>query len=285
MRGIWKWVSLAAMRIAPISLRVMCPRRHSTGRIQRGSAFWRRPTSILNQTTSSKPGRCLSICAARWASGEPAISSSGCGSEARYERTSATARSSALRCSSRARAISRSSGSASTCSSSFSISRSRSAARIVSGVGASTHSAGMRAPRSIISTRRRRGNGTISTAVPFLPARPVRPERCWSVSASRGISTCTTSVIEGRSIPRAATSVATQTRARRSRSACSALLRSFWLCSPDSATAANPRSCNVACRRRTLSRVAQNRIAVSASCRRSRLTTADSMSAGATVIA
>src|SRR5690606_34535459 len=38
-RGIWKWVSLAPIRIAPISLRVMCPRRHSSGRIQRGSAL------------------------------------------------------------------------------------------------------------------------------------------------------------------------------------------------------------------------------------------------------
>src|SRR3546814_8178872 len=68
----------------------------------------------------------------------------------------------------------------------------------------------------------------------------------------------------GRSMPRAATSVATHTRARRSRSACSAWLRSFWLCSPDSATAAKPRLTNRAWRRRTLSRVAQNSIAVSA---------------------
>ena len=43
-------------------------------------------------------------------------------------------------------------------------------------------------------------------------------------------------------MPRAATSVATQTRARPSRSACSARLRSVWDSSPDSATAAKPRS-------------------------------------------
>ena len=46
--------------------------------------------------------------------------------------------------------------------------------------------------------------------MPFLPARPVRPERCCSVSASRGSSTWTTSDSFGRSMPRAATSVATQ---------------------------------------------------------------------------
>ena len=37
----------------------------------------------------------------------------------------------------------------------------------------------------------------MSTAVPFLPARPVRPERCWSVSASRGSSTWTTRLSAG----------------------------------------------------------------------------------------
>ena len=75
-------------------------------------------------------------------------------------------------------------------------------------------------------------------------------------------------------------SVATSTRARPSRSACSAWLRSFWLCSPDSATALKPRSTSELCSRRTFSRVAQNSKALSASCSRSRLTTACSMSAG-----
>ena len=105
--------------------------------------------------------------------------------------------------------------------------RSRSLVRMSSGVGTGIHAKSIRAPRSIISTRLRRGKGTISTAVPFLPARPVRPERCCSVSASRGSSTWTTRLSVGRSIPRAATSVATQTRARRSRIAWSAWLRSF----------------------------------------------------------
>ncbi len=49
-------------------------------------------------------------------------------------------------------------------------------------------------------------------------------------------------------MPRAATSVATQTRARPSRSACSAWVRSFWVNSPDSATTEKPRSSSVACR-------------------------------------
>ena len=62
-------------------------------------------------------------------------------------------------------------------------------------------------------------------------------------------------------MPRAATSVATSTRARPSRSACSAWLRSFWLCSPDSATALKPRSVRLEWSRRTLSRVAQNSMA------------------------
>ena len=78
--------------------------------------------------------------------------------------------------------------------------------------------------------------------MPLRPARPVRPERCWRVSASLGSSTWTTRLRLGRSMPRAATSVATSTRARPSRSACSAWLRSFWLCSPDKATALKPRS-------------------------------------------
>jgi hypothetical protein len=113
--------------------------------------------------------------------------------------------------------------------------------------------------------------------VPFLPARPVRPERCCSVSASRGISTWTTRLSVGRSIPRAATSVATQTRARRSRRACSAWLRSLRMLARqrDDGKAA---LLQVACRWRTLSRVAQNSIAVSASWKRSRLTTAFSIS-------
>ncbi len=63
-------------------------------------------------------------------------------------------------------------------------------------------------------------------------------------------------------MPRAATSVATQTRERPSRSDCSASVRSFWVNSPDSATTEKPRSSSAACRCLTASRVLQNTIAL-----------------------
>ena len=130
-------------------------------------------------------------------------------------RRSLPAKAASISCS----ASCRSSSSTSTGAESVSRSRSRSFARICSGSGGSIHSASMRALRSMVSTFRRRRNGTISTAMPLRPARPVRPDRCWSASASRGSSTWMTSETEGRSMPRAATSVATQTRARLSRKA------------------------------------------------------------------
>ena len=79
-------------------------------------------------------------------------------------------------------------------------------------------------------------------------------------------------------MPRAATSVATQTRARPSRSACSAWVRSLCVNSPDSATTEKPRSSSVACRCRTASRVLQNTSALGDSKKRSTLTTACSTS-------
>ncbi len=66
-------------------------------------------------------------------------------------------------------------------------------------------------------------------------------------------------------MPRAATSVATHTRARPSRMACSAWLRSFWLSSPDSATTEKPRLENRVVNRLTASRVLQNTSALPAS--------------------
>ena len=60
---------------------------------------------------------------------------------------------------------------------------------------------------------------TISTETPFLPARPVRPERCSRVALFTGISAWMTRPRSGRSMPRAATLVATQTRACPSRRA------------------------------------------------------------------
>mmetsp|Transcript_2251 Transcript_2251/g.3343 ORF Transcript_2251/g.3343 Transcript_2251/m.3343 type:complete len:306 (-) Transcript_2251:1428-2345(-) len=49
------------------------------------------------------------------------------------------------------------------------------------------------------------------TAVPFCPARPVRPDRCTKVSVSKGGLSCTTRSTPEMSRPRAATSVATST--------------------------------------------------------------------------
>ncbi len=77
---------------------------------------------------------------------------------------------------------------------------------------------------------------TISADTPLRPARPVRPDRCSSVSEFEGRSAWITSSSPGRSMPRAATSVAMQTRARPSRRACRAWVRSCWESSPDRAT-------------------------------------------------
>ncbi len=97
-RGTWKWLSARADADRPdLVAVVMCPRRHSSGRIQRGSAFCRRPTSMRNQITPSNPrggataGRPV---ASSWVF---SIRSSAGSSAARCARTSAAAMSSALR--------------------------------------------------------------------------------------------------------------------------------------------------------------------------------------------
>ena len=120
--------------------------------------------------------------------------------------------------------------------------RSWSSLRISSACGAVPQIASMPARLSSTSARRLRAGGTSKTLTPLRPARPVRPERCCMTSGSFGISAWMTRSRFGRSMPRAATSVATQTRARPSRSACSAWVRSFWVNSPDSATTEKPRS-------------------------------------------
>ncbi|MGY4425041.1 hypothetical protein ACVWY2_007490 [Bradyrhizobium sp. JR6.1] len=86
-------------------------------------------------------------------------------------------------------------------------------------------------------------------------------------------------------MPRAATSVATQTLDRPSRNACSAWVRSFWVISPDSEATENPRSSSAACKCLTASRVLQNTSALGASWKRSTLTTACSTSSAATRMA
>ena len=72
-------------------------------------------------------------------------------------------------------------------------------------------------------------------------------------------------------MPRAATSVATQIRARPSRIACRAWERSDWLSSPDSATTGRPRLEKRAARWAAEARVVQNTSARSASWKRRRL--------------
>ncbi len=66
-------------------------------------------------------------------------------------------------------------------------------------------------------------------------------------------------------MPRAATSVATQTRARPSRIAWSAWVRSVWLSSPDRATTAKPRFESRAVSRFTIARVLAKTMAFCAS--------------------
>ena len=66
-------------------------------------------------------------------------------------------------------------------------------------------------------------------------------------------------------MPRAATSVATQTRARPSRMACKAWVRSVWLSSPDSATTEKLRFDSRVVRRFTAMRVLQKTMAFRAS--------------------
>ena len=84
--------------------------------------------------------------------------------------------------------------------------------------------------------------------MPFRPRGRCGRLRCSERFLSFGRSAWITRPRSGRSSPRAATSVATQTRARPSRSACSAWLRSVWLSSPESATTEKPRSLRLACR-------------------------------------
>ena len=84
-------------------------------------------------------------------------------------------------------------------------------------------------------------------------------------------------------MPRAATSVAMQTRARPSRSACNAWVRSCWDSSPDRATHLKPRFDMRASRWFTLARVLQKTMAVCASWMRSKLKIAGSRSRAVTV--
>ena len=220
---------------------VRLPARHNSGNSQRGSADCSRPTDRENQTPSLKSSRCFRFCSG---TGATSCNSSGAAMAESCWRMKAPAICSGL-C--------RANNSWANCAS-FSVKtsvkdasdskRSRSRAMTSSAVGGVSQVALIDALSNSRSARRRAFWGTISAQTPLRPARPVRPLRCNKVSLVFGISAWMTSSRLGRSIPRAATSVATQTRARPSRIACNAWERSFWLSSPDRATTAKPRLLN-----------------------------------------
>jgi hypothetical protein len=154
-RGISNIVSLAAMRIAPISFLVMWPRRQSSGSSQRGSALCRRPMSIRNQTCPRSRRAGPSWRAARARAAVDHLL--GRRHAARWTRTSAAAISSGSSLGQQPLgelAILL-----------LDLDRLEQggeqplavAAADVLGVGGFIHSASIRAPRSIISTRLRRG--------------------------------------------------------------------------------------------------------------------------------
>ncbi|CTQ34782.1 hypothetical protein JAN5088_03578 [Jannaschia rubra] len=163
--------------------------------------------------------------------------------------------------------------------------RSRSFSSTASAEGAGIHSADSLAQPSRRLALVRAAGGTIRTDTPLRPALPVRPDRCSRVSDPVGSSAWITRSRFGRSIPRAATSVATQTRARPSRIACSAWVRSAWLSSPDRATTGNPRFDRRVVRRFTMARVLQKTMALGDSWNRSTLMMAFSASRGPTLTA
>ena len=233
------------------------PARHSSGNSQRGSAPLSRPTDSATQIEG--PNSCLGARAPL------TFSSSGADRLARNSRKQAAASSCGVRSATSFAAKAASSCVSSACHAGSASSRASSLARMSSGVGACVHSAVSLAHFSSLSAFLVILSGTISAEIPLRPARPVRPERCSKASVLVGRSACTTSSRLGRSMPRAATSVATHTLARPSRMACRAWLRSSWLSSPDRLTTAKPRLAKRAVRRATVARVLAKTIAVGAS--------------------
>ncbi len=187
---------------------------------------------MLYQTESPNSARSRGAGAAEL---DTSCNSSGAERPSRQRRTKAAAACSGPKRSRMIAAISASSPTGCTrhgCSSK----RISSLAETSSAEGALAHSATTFAPCNKRCALRNSGCVTIKADTPFEPARPVRPERCNSVSEFDGRSACITRSSPGKSIPRAATSVAIQTRARPSRNACNACVRSCWLSSPDRAT-------------------------------------------------
>ena len=232
------------------------------GNSQRASARPARPTPMRNQTEGPKSPR--SRGGDGGAVGPSVDSTSGADRPSRHSRTKAAASASAPNCSRRSVAIATSSPIGAVRVGCSMIRRS-SLACTSSAPGAAAHSATTFAPCSRRWAFLNSAGVTISAETPFFPARPVRPDRCSSVSEFDGRSAWITSSRPGRSMPRAATSVAIHTRARPSRRACSAWVRSCCESSPDRATTWKPRLPIRAIRWFTLTRVLQNTMAVRAS--------------------
>mmetsp|Transcript_7565 Transcript_7565/g.26636 ORF Transcript_7565/g.26636 Transcript_7565/m.26636 type:complete len:418 (-) Transcript_7565:568-1821(-) len=93
----------------------------------------------------------------------------------------------------------------------FSTARATDAATTCSGVGGSTNVNFVPVSLAMRFSLQRSRSLITEMAVPFFPARPVRPERCTKVSLFFGSSKCTTRSTSVMSRPRAATSVATST--------------------------------------------------------------------------
>ena len=244
---ISNFVSWSKIRMAPMSRLVTPPSRQISGTSHLGSAFFSRPIFRLNQTVGAEPGSApaggtsrgqralhgthaaragarLPRADARWrrAAGAPAeerrprvprarAGGSGAGAPAPPQRPPRCAPSSSVR----ARAGSSALGSSLAAGPAAAAAPSR--ARISSAEGAAAQEALTPAAASKCSARRCRLAGTTSTQVPLRPARPVRPLRCSRVAGSIGRSAWITRPRSGRSRPRAATSVATHTRACPSR--------------------------------------------------------------------
>ena len=181
-------VSSAKMRMGPISLRVMLPTRQTRGRIHFGSALRSRPTLRRNQTPSpseAKPfssrvrGRARSRGSRAWVSRMRTSSptSSGSGRSARRRPIRAPASCSAVTRSASCFASCWSSLDTGAVRAGCSSRRWRSWARMSSALGGALQIASMLADWNTCSVRRRLACVTSRTETPFLPARPVRPER------------------------------------------------------------------------------------------------------------
>ena len=273
----WTWVSSSCTRIAPMSAFEMPPDLHSIGSSQRASALRVRPTDRLTHWLLVKSSlgplsrgplsrrSPRSFFSHGFSRGGASEMSSGADLRPRCKRTKAAATWSAPCSAISAWAVSWSASDGISCKDGSLSRRSLSLAITSSALGGLAHTAFTLAEDKSRSTRLRALNGTISVLTPFLPARPVRPDRCSSPSLFFGKSAWTTKSSPGRSIPRAATSVATQTCARPSRIAWRAWVRSFWLSSPDRATTEKPRLFSRAVRWFTFARVPQKMMALGAS--------------------